>query len=401
MFEIEEIRGQNAKIKVVGIGGAGGNAINNMIASNMHGVEFIAVNTDLQVLEASLSPVKVQIGRQLTKGLGAGSNPEIGRQAALEDRATIMEVLDGCDMVFITAGMGGGTGTGAAPVIASIAREVGALTVAIITKPFFYEGKRRKENAEEGIRELANCVDTMIVIPNDKISLVVEKGTPMLKAFSVANDVLRQAVQGISDIILVPGLINVDFADVKTVMESMGAAVMGAGTAKGEGSAFEAAKKAISNPLLEHSSIEGAKGILINITGGLELSIDDIQAAASYVHDNAHEDAVVIFGAVIDPDMTDEVRVTVIATGFEERKEKIELSQIKKWAPAREVKEVQEVRKEPREALALRGSERVLAKSLSYSHEPALPRDKFSYDDEIDLPAFLRRSSHLTQEKGL
>jgi cell division protein FtsZ len=401
MFEIEEIRGQNAKIKVVGIGGAGGNAINNMIASNMHGVEFIAVNTDLQVLEASLSPVKVQIGRQLTKGLGAGSNPEIGRQAALEDRATIMDVLDGCDMVFITAGMGGGTGTGAAPVIASIAREVGALTVAIITKPFFYEGKRRKENAEEGIRELANCVDTMIVIPNDKISLVVEKGTPMLKAFSVANDELRQAVQGISDIILVPGLINVDFADVKTVMESMGGAVMGAGTAKGEGSAFEAAKKAISNPLLEHSSIEGAKGILINITGGLELSIDDIQAAASYVHDNAHEDASVIFGAVIDPDMTEEVRVTVIATGFEERKEKVELPQIKKWAPAREMKEVQEARKEPREALALRGSDRVLAKSPSYRAEPALPREKFSYDDEIDLPAFLRRSSHLIQEKGL
>ncbi len=398
MFEIEEIRGQNAKIKVVGIGGAGGNAINNMIASNMHGVEFIAVNTDLQVLETSLAPVKVQIGRQLTKGLGAGSNPEIGRQAAIEDRATIMDVLDGCDMVFITAGMGGGTGTGAAPVIASIAREVGALTVAIITKPFFYEGKRRKENAEEGIRELTNCVDTMIVIPNDKITLVVEKGTPMLKAFSVANDVLRQAVQGISDIILVPGLINVDFADVKTVMESMGGAVMGAGTAKGEGSAFEAAKKAITNPLLEHSSIEGAKGILINITGGLELSIDDIQAAASYVHDNAHEDAAVIFGAVIDPDMTEEVRVTVIATGFEERKEKVELPQIKKWVPAREM---QEVRKEPREAPERRGTERVLAKNLSCSLEPALPRNKFSYDEEIDLPAFLRRSSHLTQEKRL
>ncbi len=401
MFEIEEIRGQNAKIKVVGVGGAGGNAINNMISSNMHGVDFIAVNTDLQVLETSLAPIKVQIGRQLTKGLGAGSNPEVGRQAALEDRATIMDVLDGCDMVFITAGMGGGTGTGAAPVIASIAREVGALTVAIITKPFFYEGKRRKENAEEGIRELVNCVDTMIVIPNDKITLVVEKGTPMLKAFSVANDVLRQAVQGISDIILVPGLINVDFADVKTVMESMGGAVMGAGIAKGEGSAFEAAKKAITNPLLEHSSIEGAKGILINITGGLELSIDDIQAAASYIHDNAHEDAAVIFGAVIDPDMTEEVRVTVIATGFEERNEKVELPQIKKWAPAREVKAVQEARKEPREAPERRGTERVLAKSLSCRLEQALPRNKFSYDDELDLPTFLRRSSHLTQEKRL
>jgi len=413
MFEIEEIRGQNAKIKVVGIGGAGGNAINNMIASNMHGVEFIAVNTDLQVLETSLAPVKVQVGRQLTKGLGAGSNPEIGRQAALEDRATIMDALEGCDMVFITAGMGGGTGTGAAPVIASIAKEIGALTVAIITKPFFYEGKRRKENAEEGVRELSNCVDTLIVIPNDKISLVVEKGTPVLKAFSVANDVLRQAVQGISDIILVPGIINVDFADVKTVMESMGRAVMGAGSAKGEGSAFEAAKKAISNPLLEHSSIEGAKGILINITGGLELSIDDIQAAASYIHDNAHEDSVVIFGAVIDPDMSEEVRVTVIATGFEERKEKVELPLIKKWAPAKEVREMREakvatevteareVRKNPMQPAALRASERVLGKSLNYSLEPAMPRDIFSYDEETDLPAFLRRSSPLMHEKGL
>ncbi len=407
MFEIEEIRGQNAKIKVVGVGGAGGNAINNMIASNMHGVEFIAVNTDLQVLETSLAPVKVQVGRQLTKGLGAGSNPEIGRQAALEDRATLMDALDGCDMVFITAGMGGGTGTGAAPVIASIAKEIGALTVAIITKPFFYEGKRRKENAEEGVRDLANCVDTMIVIPNDKISLVVEKGTPMLKAFSVANDVLRQAVQGISDIILVPGLINVDFADVKTVMESMGRAVMGAGTAKGEGSAFEAAKKAISNPLLEHSSIEGAKGILINITGGLELSIDDIQAAASYIHDNAHEDAVVIFGAVIDPDMVEEVRVTVIATGFEDRREKVDLPQIKKWVPAQEVKdvkevpEIREVRKEPLQPVSLRASERVLAKSLTSAAEPAVSRDIFSYDDEMDLPAFLRRTPQLPQQRGL
>jgi len=401
MFEIEEIRGQNAKIKVVGIGGAGGNAVNNMIASNMHGVEFIAVNTDLQVLESSLAPVKVQVGRQLTKGLGAGSNPEIGRQAALEDRAVLMEALDGCDMVFITAGMGGGTGTGAAPVIASIAKEIGALTVAIITKPFFYEGKRRKENAEEGIRDLSNCVDTMIVIPNDKISLVVEKGTPMLKAFSIANDVLRQAVQGISDIILVPGIINVDFADVKTIMESMGRAVMGAGTAKGEGSAFEAAKKAISNPLLEYSSIEGAKGVLINITGGLELSIDDIQAAASYIHDNAHEDSAVIFGAVIDPDMTDEVRVTVIATGFDERREKVELPQIKKWAPAKEIREVKVDRKDPREPLALKGSERVLAKSLNSSSEPAMPRDMFTYEEEIDLPAFLRRSAPSAYQKEL
>jgi len=379
MFEIEEVRGQKAKIKVIGAGGAGGNAINNMIASNLQGVEFIGINTDLQVLETSLAPVKVQIGRELTRGLGAGSNPEIGRQAALEDRTAIMECLDGCDMVFITAGMGGGTGTGAAPVIAEVAREMGVLTVAVVTKPFFYEGKKRLMNAEEGMKELTKHVDTLIVIPNDRISLVVEKGTPMLKSFSIANDVLRQAVQGISDIILVPGLINVDFADVRTIMDKVGRAVMGTGTGKGEGGAFEAAKKAISNPLLEDSSIEGSRGILINITGGLELSLSEVQEATSLIYDSAHEDVNVIFGAVIDPDIKDEVRVTVIATGFEEKKEKIELPQIKKWVPV----------KEP---VTFKGSERILAKSLTTFDAGAPREDIFKYEDAIDLPAFLRRS---------
>jgi len=368
----------------VGIGGAGGNAINNMIASNLHGVEFIAINTDLQVLETSLAPVKIQIGRELTRGLGAGSNPGIGRQAAIEDKDAITDCLDGCDMVFITAGMGGGTGTGAAPVVASIAKELGVLTVGVVTKPFFYEGKRRAQNAEEGMKELSNCVDTMIVIPNDRISLVVDKGTPMLKSFAVANDVLKQAVQGISDIILVPGLINVDFADVKTIMERMGRAVMGSGTAKGEGGAFEAAKKAISNPILEDSSIEGAKGILINITGGLELSLSEVQAATSLIYDSAHDDVNVIFGAVIDPDVEDEVRVTVIATGFEERKEKVELPQIRKWAPQKET-------------AVVKASERVLAKSVNYTFEPgSMPKDIFNYEDAVDLPAFLRKS-HLKE----
>lgn len=380
MFEIEEIRGQKAKIKVIGVGGAGGNAINNMIASNLHGVEFIAVNTDLQVLETSLASVKVQIGKELTRGLGAGSNPEIGRQGAIEDRTAIMEHLDGCDMVFINAGMGGGTGTGAAPVIAGIAKEMGALTVGVVTKPFFYEGKKRLRNADEGIKELTKYVDTLIVIPNDKISLVVEKGTPMLKSFSIANDVLRQAVQGISDIILVPGLINVDFADVKTIMENMGRAVMGSGSGKGEGGAFEAAKKAISNPLLEDSSIEGARGILINITGGLELSLSEVQEASSLIYDSAHEDVNVIFGAVIDPDVSDEVRVTVIATGFEEKKEVVELPQIRKWVPV----------KEP---VTFKGSERVLAKNLNCGFDPgSVKSDFFNYDEAIDTPAFLRRS---------
>lgn len=383
MFEIEEIRGQKAKIKVIGAGGAGGNAVNNMIASNLQGVEFIAVNTDLQVLENSLAPVKIQIGRELTRGLGAGSNPEIGRQAAMEDKGALMEAMDGCDLIFITAGMGGGTGTGAAPVIAGIAKEMGILTIAVVTKPFFYEGKKRLMNSEEGIKELAKQVDTLIVIPNDRISLVVEKNTPILKAFSIANDVLRQAVQGISDIILVPGLINVDFADVKTIMENTGRAVMGTGVGKGEGGAFEAAKKAISNPLLEDSSIEGARGVLVNITGGLELSLSEVHSASSLISDSAHEDVHVIVGAVLDPDLTDEVRVTVIATGFDEKKEKAELPRIKKWAPALPVKE----------PVTFKGSERILAKTLSTAAEEGfMSDDVFKYEDTMDLPAFMRRS---------
>lgn len=380
MFEIEEIRGQKAKIKVIGVGGAGGNAVNNMIASTLQGVEFIAANTDLQVLETSLAPIRIQLGTELTRGLGAGSNPEIGRQAALEDRDALMDVMDGCDMVFITAGMGGGTGTGAAPVVASIARELGILTVAVVTKPFFYEGKRRLINAEEGMKELSKHVDTIIVIPNDKISLVVEKGTPLLKSFSIANDVLRQAVQGISDIILVPGLINVDFADVKTIMENMGRAVMGSGVGKGEKAAFEAAKQAISNPLLEDSSIEGAKGILMNITGGIEMSLNEINEATALIYDLAHEEVNVIFGAVVDPDIKDEVRVTVIATGFDEKKEKVQLPEIQKWRPV----------KEP---VSFKGSERVLAKSMNLDLE-TVPKDSdgFKYEEALDLPTFLRRS---------
>ncbi|MFZ6017083.1 MAG: cell division protein FtsZ [Nitrospirota bacterium] len=380
MFEIEEVKGQTAKIRVIGVGGGGGNAVNNMIASNLQGVDFIAVNTDMQVLETSLAPTKVQIGATLTKGLGAGSNPEIGRTAALEDRAAIIECLEGSDMVFITAGMGGGTGTGAAPVIAGIARELGALTVAVITKPFFYEGKKRSINAEEGIKELKKYIDTLIVIPNDRISLVVEKGTSMLKSFAVANNVLRQAVQGISDIILIPGLINVDFADIKTIMENMGRALMGSGSGKGEGGALEAARKAISNPLLEDSSIEGAKGILINITGGLELSLSDVENATSLIHDSAHEDVNIIFGAVINPDITDEVSVTVIATGFDEHKEKVELPRIKKWTPFRE-------------PASFKGADRVLAKTLRTDYEiDVMSTDLMPYEDPIDIPTFLRKS---------
>jgi len=389
MFEIQEVKGQQARIKVIGVGGAGGNAINNMIASNLQGVEFIAVNTDTQALESSLAPVKVQIGNNLTRGLGAGSNPQLGREAAIEDRTAIAETIEGSDMVFITAGMGGGTGTGAAPIIAEIAKELGAITVAVITKPFFYEGKIRCSNADEGIKELKKNADTLIVIPNDRISLVVEKGTPILKSFAIANDVLKRAVQGISDIILIPGLINVDFADVKTIIEDKGRGVMGSGTGKGEGGALEAAKKAISNPLLEEISIEGSKGILINITGGLELSLNDVQEAASFVYDSAHEDVHLIFGAVLDPDIGDEVRVTVIATGFEEKKEKVELPQIKKWAPL----------KRP---ISLKASDRILSKSLKKDHEPDTVKiDVTSYEDHIDVPAFLRKTYQKEIQKGL
>jgi cell division protein FtsZ len=380
MFEIEEVRGQKAKIKVVGVGGAGGNAINNMIASNLYGVEFIAINTDLQVLETSLAPVKVQIGASLTRGLGAGSNPQIGRDAAFEDRTAIVEVLEGADMVFVTAGMGGGTGTGAGPVIAGVAKELGAITVAVITKPFFYEGKMRFLNAEEGIKEMKKYVDTFIVIPNDKIALIVEKGTPLLKSFSLANDVLKMAVQSISDIILTPGLINVDFADVRTIIEDKGRGVMGSGLGRGEGGALEAAKKAITNPLLEDPSIEGAKGVLINITGGLQISLDDVKEAASFVYDSAHDEVNLIFGAVVDPDMDDEVRVTVIATGFNEEKQKVELPQIKKWTPVRE-------------PLSFKGSDRVLSKSLGQVFAPdVVATDFIPYEDPLDVPAFLRKS---------
>jgi cell division protein FtsZ len=380
MFEIEEVRGiEKAFIKVVGVGGAGGNAINTMIASNLQGVQFIAVNTDLQALDSSLAPVKVQIGTELTRGLGAGSNPQIGREAALEDRAAIFEALESSDMVFITAGMGGGTGTGAGPVIAGIAKEMGIMTVAVVTRPFFYEGRVRCMNAEEGIKELKKYVDTFIVIPNDKITHVVEKGTPLLKSFAIADDVLKLAVQGISDIIVIPGLINVDFADVRTIIIEKGRGVMGCGFGRGEGGALEAAKKAISNPLLEESSIEGAKNILLNITGGLHLSLDDVQQAASYVYDSAHEEVNLIFGAVIDPDIDDDVKITVIATGFQEEKEKVELPQIKKWAPL----------KEP---FSLKGSDRILAKDLRCDFAVnAAPTDIISYEDPIDVPAFLRK----------
>jgi cell division protein FtsZ len=321
MFEFVEEFNLNARIKVIGIGGGGGNAVNTMIGGKLNGVEFLVANTDAQSLDASRAPVRIQLGGGVTKGLGAGANPEIGRRAALEDQETIKEYLTGSDMIFITAGMGGGTGTGGAPVVARVAREVGALTVGVVTKPFIFEGKKRMRQAEEGIAELKSSVDTLIVIPNQRLLSIAAKTTTMLEAFHKADEVLLQAVRGISDLIITPGLINLDFADVRTVMAEMGLALMGASTATGENRAIEAAQRAISSPLLEDISIQGARGVLINITGGPDLCLHEVNEAASMIQEEAHDDANIIFGAVIDETMMDEIRITVIATGFGEGKE--------------------------------------------------------------------------------
>jgi cell division protein FtsZ len=307
-----------ARIKVIGVGGGGGNAINTMIASGLPGVEFITANTDMQALGASLAPTKIQLGAQLTKGLGAGANPEVGREAALEDSETIREQLAGADMVFVTAGMGGGTGTGGAPVVARIAKELGALTVAVVTKPFQFEGKKRMRQAEDGLREVKDAVDTLIAIPNQRLLAIAGRNSSLLDTFKKADDILTHAVRGISDLITVHGLINLDFADVRTIMAEMGMAMMGAGSAIGDNRAIEAAQKAISSPLLEDISIQGAKGVLINITGPLDLSMHEVNEAATLIQEEAHEDANIIFGAVIDERMGDEIRITVIATGFGE-----------------------------------------------------------------------------------
>jgi cell division protein FtsZ len=321
MFEIVEQNGLTARIKVIGIGGGGGNAVNTMIGGKLAGVDFMVANTDAQSLEASQAPLRIQLGGMVTKGLGAGANPEIGRRAALEDQEKIREYLEGSDMIFLTAGMGGGTGTGGAPVIARVARDVGALTVGVVTKPFIFEGKKRMRQAEEGIEELKQSVDTLIVIPNQRLLSIAAKTTTMLEAFHKADDVLLQAVRGISDLIITPGLINLDFADVRTVMAEMGLALMGAASATGENRAIEAAQKAISSPLLEDISIQGARGVLINITGGPDLCLHEVNEAASMIQEEAHDDANIIFGAVIDESLTDEIRITVIATGFGEAKE--------------------------------------------------------------------------------
>ncbi|HTI36720.1 MAG TPA: cell division protein FtsZ [Vicinamibacterales bacterium] len=306
-----------ARIKVVGVGGGGSNAVNRMVQAGLEGVEFIVANTDLQALKLNAAPHKLQIGGKLTKGLGAGADPNVGRQAALEDTDKLIEALDGADMVFVTTGLGGGTGTGAAPVIASLASELGALTIAVVTKPFRFEGRKRQSQAEQGLEELRECVDTVITIPNERLLATIGRTTSLNDAFTTADDVLRQAIQGISDLILVPGLINLDFADVKTIMAGMGIAIMGTGYAEGDSRALDAANAAISSPLLEDASVKGARGVIINVTGGSDLSLVEVSEASAIIQEAAHEDANIIFGAVVDPKMEGKVKITVIATGFD------------------------------------------------------------------------------------
>ncbi len=367
IFEMEEMQNRTAKIKIVGVGGGGSNAVNSMIASSLDGVEFIAINTDAQALETSLAHQCLQIGNSLTKGLGAGANPEIGRQAAIDDRDLIEESLKGADMVFITGGMGGGTGTGASSIVAETAKELGILTAAVVTRPFMFEGNKRSRNAEQGIKELRKHVDAIIIIHNNRLLEITEKHTPWLQALNLANDILRQAVKGISDLILVPGLINQDFADIKTILSESGRALMGIGDAEGENRAVTAAKMAIKSPLLEETSIDGAKGVLINITGGSSLSFHEVHEAASLVREAADEDAEIIFGSVVDPDLDDKIVVTVIATGFEEKPRAV-MPSYDKWRPSRDLN-------------TLKGSSRVLAK------------DTLTDDNEVylDVPTFMRK----------
>src|SRR5919201_1420823 len=320
-LKLEDEGTAGARIKVIGVGGGGSNAVNRMVQVGLDGVQFMVANTDLQALKSNAAPVKLQIGGKLTKGLGAGAYPNVGRSAALEDTDKIIQALDGADMIFVTTGLGGGTGTGAAPVIASLASELGALTVAVVTKPFKFEGKKRLLQAERGLDALRDCVDTIITIPNERLLTIIDRTTPLVDAFATADDVLRQAIQGISDLILVPGLINLDFADVKTIMAGMGMAMMGTGVSEGQDRAIEAARRAISSPLLEGASVNGARGVIINVTGGPDLSLVEVNEASLLIQEAAHEDANIIFGAVVDPALKGKVKITVIATGFTEKKE--------------------------------------------------------------------------------
>jgi len=393
IFEFEEAPVQNARMKVVGVGGAGGNAVNRMVDEDLEGVEFISANTDAQALKSSRASVTIQIGKKLTRGLGAGARPEIGRQAISESSDDIRRALEGSDLVFVTAGMGGGTGTGAAPIIGEIAREMGALTIAIVTKPFSFEGKKRLRQAEQGLAELRRTVDTMIVVPNDRILSVVGKGTSFSQALKKADEVLLHATQGISDLIRVTGEVNVDFADVRTIMSCRGPALMGSGFGEGENRAQEAAQEAICSPLLDNVSIQGAKGVLINITGGMDLAIDEVTQISTIIQEEAGDDAEIIFGAVHDPSLEGKVRVTVIATGFETEDEKRERERdqqtvirpdFRRQAPPQQQNTASQP---PRRAVAGAGP------TGGVMPAPRLPDRAVAPEQlrELDIPTFIRR----------
>jgi cell division protein FtsZ len=398
----EETR-TGARIKVVGVGGGGSNAVNRMVAAGLDGVEFIVANTDLQALHLNQAPVKLQIGAKLTKGLGAGADPNVGRQAALEDTEKLIEALDGADMVFVTTGLGGGTGTGAAPVIASLASELGALTIAVVTKPFKFEGNKRQAQAARGLDELRECVDTVITIPNERLLATIARNTSLGEAFTSADDVLRQAIQGISDLILVPGMINLDFADVKTIMSGMGFAIMGTGMSEGPNRAMTAANAAISSPLLEDASVRGARGVIINVTGGPDLSLVEVSEASAVIQEAAHEDANIIFGAVVDPKMEGKVKITVIATGFERPAASKSISSSSQ-TPV-DLQNYTSWRQESGERVAAAGGG---GSRMSISRRPGLdlpliapttdadgnaPGAEFEPVSPLDVPAFLRRQN--------
>jgi cell division protein FtsZ len=413
-LQIEEAPGTCARIKVIGVGGGGSNAVNRMVRSGLEGVEFMVANTDVQALHMNAASIKLQIGGKLTKGLGAGADPNVGRQAALEATEKIIQALDGADMVFVTTGLGGGTGTGAAPVIASLASELGALTIAVVTKPFKFEGKKRQMQAERGLEALRDCVDTIITIPNERLLTIIDRATPLMDAFATADDVLRQAMQGISDLILVPGLINLDFADVKTIMSGMGLAMMGTGVAEGPDRAMEAARRAISSPLLEGASVNGARGVIINVTGGADLSLVEVSEASSIVQEAAHEDANIIFGAVIDPALKGKVKITVIATGFgpqAEARPRMPASSAQTPVDMSQYADLSRLRPEVSLPVAAAGGERAnprlsiarrqafdlppaAAASAAAAPAPHQPVDSdldFDPGESFDVPAFLRR----------
>jgi cell division protein FtsZ len=380
-----------ARIKVIGVGGGGGNAVNRMVTAGLDGIEFIVANTDVQALAQSTAPVRLQIGAKLTKGLGAGADPNIGRQAALEDTEQLIGALDGADMVFVTTGLGGGTGTGAAPVIANLASELGALTVGVVTKPFVFEGKRRATQATRGLDDLRECVDTVITIPNERLLSTIDRSTSLTQAFTKADDVLHQAIQGISDLILMPGLINLDFADVTTIMSGMGLAIMGTGVGHGSNRSVDAAKEAISSPLLEDATVDGARGVVVNVTGGNDLTMIEVSEATTIIQEAAHEDANIIFGAVVDPAMDGEVKITVIATGFEDpaaatenasaAKTPVDLETYAGWKPEPSVERVASVSLTRRRIIELPSSAGIRS----------VPVEADGSDPELETPAFLRR----------